>query len=209
MSFWQRQEQTQRLRAISLEVVMPPCGVQPYRHDKHKWHTPAGVLSVNGAKFMNWNCGRGGGGTIGLVIHLHHLDFKAAVDGPGRNYPEAIPLPAAAPTAQAALKLPAPNPGSLERVKNYLVGQRGIASAILDPLIQAITSMPTPEPTPFSCCWERKTSRSAPNSAEPPPAPGVACGVAWHPAPEKTSAFSPFRPPRCQPSFSGSPLSMR
>ena len=29
---------------------------------------------------MNWNRGAGGGGAIDLVIHLHHLDFKAAVD---------------------------------------------------------------------------------------------------------------------------------
>jgi hypothetical protein len=73
------------------------------------------------------------------VIHLHQLDFKAALDWLGRNFPEALPLPAAAPTAQAALKLPVPDPGSLEHVKNYLVGQRGIASVLLDPLIQAGT----------------------------------------------------------------------
>jgi hypothetical protein len=58
MTFWQRQEQAHRLRAIPLEVVLPRCGAQPDRYDKHKWHTAAGVLSVNGAKFMNWNCGR-------------------------------------------------------------------------------------------------------------------------------------------------------
>jgi hypothetical protein len=139
MTFWQRQEQAQHLRAIPLELVLPRCGARPDRYDKRKWHTPAGVLSVNGAKFMNWNCGRGGGGAIDLVIHLHHLGFKAAVDWLGQNFPEALPPPAAAATPQAALKLPAPDPGSLNRIKNYLVRQRGIASDLLDPLIQAGT----------------------------------------------------------------------
>ena len=33
-------------------------------HDRSKWHTCRGILSVNGAKFINWNRGAGGGGAI-------------------------------------------------------------------------------------------------------------------------------------------------
>ena len=56
------------------------CGAQPDRYDPRKWHTPQGVLSVTGAKFMNWNCGRGGGGAIDLVMHLHQLGFGQALE---------------------------------------------------------------------------------------------------------------------------------
>ena len=106
----QRQEQPQSLRAISLKVALPRCGAQTDLHNKRKWLAPTGVLSVNGARFMNSNCGRGSGGAISLVIHLHHLDFKAAIDWLGRNFPDALSLPAAAPTAQLDLKLTVPAP---------------------------------------------------------------------------------------------------
>jgi hypothetical protein len=93
-----------------LKVALPRCGTQTDRHNKLKWLAPTGVLPVNGAKFMNWNCGRGSGGAISQVIHLHHLDFKAAVDWPGRNFPDTLSLSAAAPTAQLGLKLTVPAP---------------------------------------------------------------------------------------------------
>ncbi len=80
MTFGQRRDLAQRLRTIPLEQVLPLCGARPDPDDHRKWHTPAGVLSVTGAKFMNWTLGAGGGGAIDLVIQLHHLDFKAAVD---------------------------------------------------------------------------------------------------------------------------------
>jgi len=48
------------LRAIPLSSVLRVCGAQPDPHDKRKWHTPQGVLSVSGAKFINWNRGVGG-----------------------------------------------------------------------------------------------------------------------------------------------------
>jgi hypothetical protein len=105
-----RQEQAQSLRAIPLKVALPRCGAQTDRHNKRKWLAPTGVLSVNGAKFMNWDCGRGSGGAISQVIHLHHLDFKAAVDWLGRNFPDTLSLSAAAPTAQLGLKLTVPAP---------------------------------------------------------------------------------------------------
>jgi hypothetical protein len=139
MTFWQRKEQAARLRAIPLEAVLPLCGAQPDPDDKRKWHTPARVLSITGAKFMNWNCGVGGGGAIDLVIHLNRLDFKAAVDWLAHHFPGALPSHPLAPTSQSHLNLPPPDPSKLERVKHYLVHQRAIASALLDPLIQSAT----------------------------------------------------------------------
>ena len=135
MTFWQRRQQADQLRAIPLELVLPLCGGQRDPYDKHKWHTAAGVLSVNGAKFMNWNGGRGGGGAIDLVIHLHRLDFKAAVDWLAQHFPGSVPPLPPAPTPQPQFQLPAPDPGKLDRVLQYLVEQRKIAPALLDPLI--------------------------------------------------------------------------
>src|SRR6266481_2071891 len=106
MTFWQRKTQAQHLRAIPLEMVLPLGGAQPDRYDRHQWHTTAGVLSVTGPKFMNWNLGVGGGGAIDLVMHLHHLDFKAAIDWLAHHFPGTIPPPPIISTPQSALRLP-------------------------------------------------------------------------------------------------------
>ncbi|MEI6297863.1 MAG: DUF3991 and TOPRIM domain-containing protein [bacterium] len=139
MTFGQRQQLVPRLRAIPLERVLPLCGAQPDRADHHKWHTPLGVLSVNGPKFMNWTCATGGGGAIDLVIHLQQLDFKAAVAWLAEHFCAAPPGPLRAPTPRPPLRLPPPDPSQLPQVKNYLVHQRRLAPPLWEPLLQAGT----------------------------------------------------------------------
>jgi hypothetical protein len=139
MTFRQRRALAQRLRAIPLERVLPWCGAQPDRDDRRKWHTPAGVLSVTGAKFMNWTLGAGGGGAIDLVIQLHHLDFKAAVDWLAGYFPEVLPPEASEPSPASELRLPRPAPGQLARVRDYLIAQRRLPSVLLAPLIDSGT----------------------------------------------------------------------
>jgi hypothetical protein len=139
MTFWQRKELAQHLRAIPLETVLPLCGAQKDHDDKRKWHTSAGALSVTGAKFMNWHNSVGGGGAIDLVMHLNHLDFKAAVDWLVHHFPGARPPPPVPPTPPSQLRLPPPDPSKLGRVKEYLAQQRGITPTLLDPLIQSGT----------------------------------------------------------------------
>ena len=68
----------ERLRALPLTAVLRAWGAQPDPHDRHKWHTPHGVLSVTGPKFMNWSRGVGGGGAIDLVLHLNGGGFRDA-----------------------------------------------------------------------------------------------------------------------------------
>jgi len=137
MTFWQRKELAQHLRAIPLETVLPLCGAQKDHDDKRKWHTSAGALSVTGAKFMNWHDRVGGGGAIDLVMHLNHLDFKAAVDWLAHHFPGARPPQPVPPTPPSQLRLPPPDPSKLGRVKEYLAQQRGITPTLLDPLIQS------------------------------------------------------------------------
>ena len=139
MTFWQRKELAQHLRAIPLETVLPLCGAQKDHDDKRKWHTSAGALSVTGAKFMNWHDSVGGGGAIDLVMHLNHLDFKAAVDWLAHHFPGARPPQPVPPTPPSQLRLPPPDPSKLGRVKEYLAHQRVITPTLLDPLIQSGT----------------------------------------------------------------------
>ena len=145
-AFGQRRQLAQRLRAVALERVLPLCGGQPDRHDRHKWHTPAGTLSVTGAKFMNWTLGAGGGGAIDLVMQIQHLDFKGALDWLAGHFPGIPPpqapapcLPAGRPPSVSELRLPPPTAGQLARVRDYLIAQRRLAPTLLAPLIQSGT----------------------------------------------------------------------
>jgi len=135
MTGWTQQRgEADRLRAVPLEVVLPLCGGERDRHDPHKWHTPVGTLAVTGAKFINWQRGRGGGGAIDLVIHLRGGGFGDAVAWLGRHCggdtaPRSVPPP---PCLQ--LRLPPPAPEQLGRVVDYLTLARGIAPALIQAL---------------------------------------------------------------------------
>jgi hypothetical protein len=137
MTFGQIRELANQVRTIPLESVLRLSGAEPDHDDKHKWHTPQGVFSVTGAKFMNWTCGRGGGGAIDLVIHLHGLGFQQAVQWLRLRFPEAV-SPEQTPIAQQpALAIPPPEPNKLWRVRRYLVTERRLPSALVESLIQA------------------------------------------------------------------------
>ena len=126
-----------QLRAIPLEAVLRLCGAQPDRHDRRKWHTAVGTISVTGAKFINWNRGIGGGGAIDLVIHLRHLPFKEALEWLEGAFPYCPPPEP--PPARPAFQMPPADPQKLWRVQGYLMHQRSLPAAWLDPLIQSGT----------------------------------------------------------------------
>lgn len=137
MTFQERRQLAHHLRAIPLERVLALCGAQPDRYDRRKWHTAAGVLSLTGAKFFNWNLGTGGGGAIDLVIHLLGLDFKGAVDWLAGHFPGPLPPSPLRAAPQSGLRLPPPDPSRLGQVQLYLVGRRAIPAALLPPLLQS------------------------------------------------------------------------
>lgn len=137
MTFWQP-DQIQRLRSIPLESVLPLCGAQLDRHDRCRWHTLQGVLSVTGVKFMNWTQGIGGGGAIDLVIHLHRLDFNRALVWLHQHFPGGVLPLAGAPCAPVPqLKLPPSDPAQLGRVQRYLIAQRALPAALVQALIRS------------------------------------------------------------------------
>jgi hypothetical protein len=137
MSFWQPPDFIRSLRAIPLERVLPLGGAQPDRRDRRKWLTAAGIISVSGAKFMNWTQGVGGGGAIDLVIHLNGLDFKAALDWLRQRFPVVPPPACGSPAPHAPFKPPPPEPNRLRQVQRYLVTQRAIAPTVVQSLIQS------------------------------------------------------------------------
>ncbi len=137
MTFHELRETADGVRGISLEALLLLVGAERDRQDKAKWHTRQGVLSVTGRQFMNWTVGRGGGGAIDLAMHLHGLDFKAAVHWLRDRFALPVPREATLRDAKPPLRLPAPDGGKLSRVRRYLVHERALLPALIEPLIEA------------------------------------------------------------------------
>jgi Protein of unknown function (DUF3991)/Toprim-like len=130
-------ELANQLRAIPLESVLRLSGAEPHRHDRRKWHTSQGLLSVTGAKFINWHRDAGGGGAIDLVMHLHSLPFRQAVQWLEQRFPTPTWVQPTPPPPKPALMLPLPDPGKLWRVQRYLIAQRRIPPALIQSLTQS------------------------------------------------------------------------
>lgn len=137
MNIYTMREQADRVRNIPLASVLIAVGAEPDRDDKARWHTSKGVISVTGMKFMNWTRATGGGGAIDMVIHLADLDFKDAVAWLCRRFPGCTVAQSSRPSSMPNLKLPAPAPGKLSSVKQYLVKERRIRQAPIERLIQS------------------------------------------------------------------------
>jgi hypothetical protein len=124
-----------QLRAIPLESVLVASAAQRDPHDKAKWHTAKGPISITGMKFMNWNQGHGGGGAIDLAMHLNGLDFKAAVDWLGRCF--SIPHYLPSPPAPHSLVLPLPDRSKLHAIEHYLIHGRAIRASLIETLVES------------------------------------------------------------------------
>lgn len=147
--------QADLVRAIPLEVVLSSWGALRDRRDKSQWRTPRGPLSVTGTQFFNWHDDQGGGGAIDLVMHLGGWDAGHAIGWLWRHlgcHVAGSSLKAHAPTdadtpfrthendppsrhCHQPLRLPAPSPANLSRVRRYLTEQRGLSATILASLI--------------------------------------------------------------------------
>lgn len=131
------QKRAERVRSIPLESVLRLTGAQPDPHDRHKWHTAEGVLCVTGPKFMNWTRGVGGGGTIDLVLHLHHCGFMEALQWLERHFPAAAQPVLLESTIRKPLNLPRADPEKLRQVQDYLIFQRGLPARLIVPLLES------------------------------------------------------------------------
>ena len=129
------QKRAERVRGIDLESVLRLVGAQLDVHDRHKWHTSAGVISVTGLKFMNWTRAIGGGGAIDLVIHLNHRGFMEALLWLEQHFPAAACAQSVESSLKTPLQLPVPVPQQLWRVQGYLTHERRLPAAFIEPLI--------------------------------------------------------------------------
>jgi hypothetical protein len=137
MSIQSSRERANRLRTVPLQAVLHAAGAQPDPHQKAKWHTSRGVLSVTGAKFINWNQGFGGGGAIDLTMHLNHQGFQDAIDWLARHFPLPEPAPPIRAPSSRPLTLPARVTRTLPALQRYLCGKRRLPPALLRTLIEA------------------------------------------------------------------------
>lgn len=126
-----------RLRALPLPVVLAALEATADPHDPAKWHTSRGVLSVSGAKFMNWCQGIGGGGAIDLVMHLRQIGFGQALEWLEQRFGSGTSLPPQARPQTRSLALPPPVASNWPRVQHYLVEQRKLPALLLEPLAQS------------------------------------------------------------------------
>lgn len=129
-------QRADKLRSIPLSEVLRVCDAQPDPCHRCKWHTRQGVLSVTGAKFMNWNLGQGGGGAIDLVMHLQELGFGQALHWLEEHFGTATILQSTSPPSKP-LALPPPCPHRLDQVWRYLIQERRLPPALLESLLRS------------------------------------------------------------------------
>jgi Toprim-like/Protein of unknown function (DUF3991) len=133
----QSRDRFHQLRAIPLESVLVASAAQRDPHDKAKWHTAKGPISITGMKFMNWNQGHGGGGAIDLAMHLNGLDFKAAIAWLARCF--SIPDDLPPPPVPRSFVLPLPDRSKLYAIERYLIHGRGITATLIETLVESGT----------------------------------------------------------------------
>jgi len=133
-SFEEIRKKADSVRNIDLSTLLQHYGCTKNPQDKAKWHTPRGMISVNGQKFMNWTLGTSGGGAIDLVIHLQGVGFKDAVFWLCNNFSS---TPVQQNTPKQILKLPQRDDRKLLQIIHYLRDQRRIPKELIDNLIKS------------------------------------------------------------------------
>jgi hypothetical protein len=121
------------VRNHDLRDILDRHGCTRHPYDTAKWHTPRGILSVNGLKFMNWTTGAGGGGAIDLVMHLQDMSFKEAVIWLYTNSSSPLLDP---PCRTSGLRLPPKDPSKLPRIIRYLTQERCLPLPLIEHLVE-------------------------------------------------------------------------
>ena len=127
----------QRLRALPLSLVLEELAAVRDARDPAKWRTAQGTLSVNGAKFMNWNQSIGGGGAIDLVMHVRQVGFGPALDWLEARFGGMTPSQAQAASGAPKLMLPTPVTQHWPQVERYLLEERKLPKPLLRALVQS------------------------------------------------------------------------
>lgn len=126
-----------RLRTLPLPVVLVALDATPDPRDPAKWRTARGVLSVTGAKFINWNQGDGGGGAIDLVMHLQQFGFGQALQWLEERFGTPSLGQPASEVAAPVWRLPPPDVQHWPCVERYLIQDRQLPGSLLAPLVRS------------------------------------------------------------------------
>lgn len=139
-------ENANRVRDIPLSAVFDQLDCKPDRRDKKNWDTPAGRISVDGQKWYNHDLGKGGYGSIDLVMHVANVDYKGALAYLGAELgTESAVSAALAKTQEEARRdavekapslIPDPSSEHIGLVREYLVQERGINPRLVDHQIE-------------------------------------------------------------------------
>jgi hypothetical protein len=130
----------EKLRKIPLIDIIINSGAIRDKYDQHKFQTSKGTISITGQKFKNWSLGKGGGGSIDLVMHLYQLDFCSAVIWLSNNYYSNVNsehVPILTPEKKTKLILPENNERNLPIVISYLNQERKIPINMIRKLINS------------------------------------------------------------------------
>jgi len=122
---------------VPLPLVLAQLEAARDRRDPAKWRTTRGLLSLTGAKFINWNQGVGGGGAIDLVMHVQQVGFGQALQWLEERFAHLAPAQPVSMSPTQPLTLPPPAPHNWPRVERYLLEERKLPRALLAPLFQS------------------------------------------------------------------------
>lgn len=132
-------------RDLPLESVLERLGCTPDPKDKKNWRTPAGRVTVDGAKFYAHDQAKGGGGAIDLVMMIEETDYKGAVNrlaqdfGTGAVLAQAVAtlkpvIESAAKAPPQPYRAPEPKPENWPKVRQYLTEARRLSGQLVDRL---------------------------------------------------------------------------
>lgn len=132
-------------RDLPLESVLERLGCTPDPKDKKNWRTPAGRVTVDGAKFYAHDQAKGGGGAIDLVMLVEETDYKGAVNRLAQDFGTGAVLAQAVATLKPAIesaakappqpyRSPEPKPENWPKVRQYLTEVRRLGGQLVDRL---------------------------------------------------------------------------
>lgn len=132
-----------QVRDIPLEKVVEQLGLEPDKHDKHKWHAQGQIFSITGEKFYNHLDLKGGGGAIDLVMHVQRSGYRDAVNwlaGTTNTWPQTAPVrpPLQKPVVPQIEPFvpPVVDEQKWPEVRHYLIEARRLPASLVDELHQ-------------------------------------------------------------------------
>ena len=131
-------ELANQARNMRLEDIIQRLGLEPDRHDHHKYKSDAHIISITQQRFYDHLNEKGGGGAIDLVMHVNDCDFKEAVEWLNGNSINFTPIKTAhsfkqsQPTISKPFEPPVADESRWAAVKDYLVNTRQLAESTID-----------------------------------------------------------------------------